>query len=200
VHTEAGARSQLTMTAASMPVGDYVIGYRFTDTVGNVLSSTILPVTRWDPLHISTIPYYLGPKVLFAKAVIYSEGVKNSLKTVLYQLSQNDRIVFEKKVASQEAIKGVDLSTTEIVPGQYKMVAKGFDTEGEEIARFEKELLRPEDPFWFVENYGTKNFVPKPWTPVKAEKKSCSIWGRTYQFNGGFIPEQMTTFEEGLFA
>ncbi|HEX4054424.1 MAG TPA: glycoside hydrolase domain-containing protein [Tepidisphaeraceae bacterium] len=60
-------------------------------------------------------------------------------------------------------------------------------------------------PVWLGNKIGISDKVPKPWTPVEAKassdgKATFNVWGRSYQYDGGLFPSQITALNNPLLA
>jgi hypothetical protein len=70
--------------------------------------------------------------------------------------------------------------------------------DGEEIAVLK--LKVPARPAWDGLAVKMEDSVPTPFTPVKAEKKSASVWGRKYSFGAGGFLDQIEAAGRKLLA
>jgi len=52
---------------------------------------------------------------------------------------------------------------------------------------------------WENNDLGIDRTVPKPWTPVEVEGKTLRVWGRSFQYGKGVLPEQIVTQGQELF-
>lgn len=61
-----------------------------------------------------------------------------------------------------------------------------------------KELVAKEA--WKNNTIGLDHEVPVPWTPLKVEGTSVSVWGRSFAFAGASLPVQLVSQEEEILA
>ena len=54
---------------------------------------------------------------------------------------------------------------------------------------YEKQPL----PEWYDNTIGITDKAPKPFTPVKRQDNTISVWGRSYAFGKRLFPEQIAT-------
>lgn len=198
-HVPAGGRAILNM-ASKAAVGDYLIGYKFRLADGSMLAEGLLPATRWDPLHVEIVPYYLKADLIDVNLTIHSGDVRSRINDITCRMLQNDKTVLETHTTLEGASSGIDLSTKDIVPGQYRLEVIAVDDAGNTLSQFSRDLHRPEPPFWAVKQYGFANFVPEPWTPVEASDNKASVWGRDYHFDKAFLPRQIVSQGHELLA
>ena len=56
------------------------------------------------------------------------------------------------------------------------------DSAGTELARSDTQRYNRTAPVWLGNNYGKGDYVPAPWTPLKANREKTEVWGRTYTY------------------
>jgi hypothetical protein len=90
--------------------------------------------------------------------------------------------------------KAVEISTADLLVGQYQLDIKVFAADT--LIAEEKDIpyVKQPLPSWLGNRYGY-NFttVPAPFTPVKRESTSVSVWERKYDFGNKILPMQITT-------
>lgn len=71
--------------------------------------------------------------------------------------------------------------------------------EGGKLADFAQEFLR-EKPEWWQNSLGKNHHVPKPWTPVRVEENTASVWGRDFLLQNSGLPAQISSSGGNLLA
>ncbi|MGA2618240.1 MAG: glycoside hydrolase domain-containing protein [Thermoguttaceae bacterium] len=87
-------------------------------------------------------------------------------------------------------------STAGIAPGAYTLSAVVRST-GKVLAREEQTVKLAPKAAWWNNRYGyddvDQDRVPYPWTDMKVEGETVQVWGRSYRFGKGLLPEQIST-------
>jgi len=84
-------------------------------------------------------------------------------------------------------------------PGDY-VVRASVKERGQTVAQTSLEVVIPEKPVWWENRLGISDRPPPPWTPVRTEHNSISVWGREYRFGSGPLPSQVLSNGRPLFA
>ena len=105
------------------------------------------------------------------------------------------RIVAKESVLLKQQKTEVKLKLSASLPaGTYMLAAKSGKIE------VETPMRRP-DQAPYLAHLGADHTVPEPWTPVKElEAKRFQVWGRTYEFKSGPLPEQVIHGKDRLLA
>jgi|GEM_PF-6185490 hypothetical protein len=196
----ANGRIGLNLTTADVPVGGYVIGYRFKTSDNRILSEGLLPGERFLPVQLDIVPYYLVNETVVAQVKVRNDALAAKLAEFEVRIIQNGKTLAKNRDTARNGYDGLIVSAKDIKPGAWYCELSGYDSTGKEIAKAKKDVLRPEPPFWAVERYGTSNFVPEPWTPVAAEGNTVDVWGRTYTFNDSFLPSSIVSLGKEIMA
>ncbi|MFW6060860.1 MAG: hypothetical protein ACODAQ_11820, partial [Phycisphaeraceae bacterium] len=197
---EPGHRKPLNLTATDTPAGDYVIAYRARTDDDRTIAAGLIPARQWEPVELATVPYFLHAEQLDLRLSLHTQRLREQVQRVRIRLEQDEQTRAERTVAIDEVLEGIGLPTDEIAPGPYYVAVEGLSEEGEVVTQVRQSRYRPDPPFWAVQDHGERAFVPDPWTPVEAAADRTRIWGRTYQFDDGFLPAQMVSQDESLFA
>ncbi|MCF7854741.1 MAG: LamG domain-containing protein [Candidatus Pacebacteria bacterium] len=92
------------------------------------------------------------------------------------------------------------LDVKELAPGRYGVKVTATH-DGEPIAHTQTvafERIEPEE--WMTNTYGADDVVLPGFKPLKADGTVVSMWGRTYDFNAGIMPVQITNQEYDMLA
>lgn len=195
-----GGRVGFNLTTSDVPIGGYVIGYRFKTSDNQMLCEGLLPGERFLPVQLDIVPYYLVNETIAALVKVRGDALSAKLKEFEVRILQDGKVLAKKRGIAKEAYEGLILPSKNIKPGFYCCELRGFDSNGAEIVKVKKNIQRPTPPFWVVERYGTSNFVPKPWIPVSAKDKIVKVWGRTYKFDRGFLPSSIVSQGKEIMA
>lgn len=194
------SRTPLLLTTANAPAGGYIIAYTATDADEQPLMAGLVPAMRSDPIEVAVVPYFLEPELLDITLSLHTQAMREQAHRVRMRLLQDEQVVAEDIFDAGDTRESVTLRTDDLQPGAYRLDVVVYDDAGKAIGQLERNLYRPEPPRWTIETPGTRAFVPQPWTPVEADVRQVAVWGRTYQFGDSFLPAQITTQEEPLFA
>ncbi|MFW6059465.1 MAG: glycoside hydrolase domain-containing protein [Phycisphaeraceae bacterium] len=201
VHTVGAGESLVAdWSTAPSPAGDYLVAYRAVDDEGRVLFSGMTSAVRWNPIHVETTPYYLHAEQLDTRISVHTSDLIERARRARVAVHQRGEVVSEQVVDMSAAGDGVGLDVASVTPGDYHLQVTALDESGQTLAETEQVLQRPEPPFWATQQYGLASFVPEPWTPVEAEGNTGRVWGREYVFEGSFLPAQIISQGEPLFA
>ncbi|MFA9480078.1 hypothetical protein ACERK3_17525 [Phycisphaerales bacterium AB-hyl4] len=199
VDAVAGGRTGLNLSAVDVPAGDVLIAYHVTDAEGHVLGSALVPTVQREPIFLSVVPYFLSSEKLDLSVSLHSDQLRGRVHEAEVMLTQDGQTLEEGRYPIDEAMEQVLFSSEGIAEGGYELMVRLLDANGEVAGELLETLYRPV-PDWVKNQPGTSAFVPPPYEPVEAAADYARIWGREYRFDGSFLPSQMVSQEEGLFA
>ncbi len=108
----------------------------------------------------------------------------------------------EKTVEALPSASGSTLLDVKALPdGKYTLAVQVKGKEGvvqQQMIPFEKQPL----PEWLGNTLGISDTPPPPWTDVQVakEKDAISVWGRTYEYAGRLLPEQIVNQGKAMLA
>ena len=83
---------------------------------------------------------------------------------------------------------------------KYRLTITAHAPGGEALARRHIPLCVHGPPDCIDPTAGVSNKVLPPWTPMTAERKQVTCWGRTYDFSQGFLPNAIHTRGQQVLA
>lgn len=120
--------------------------------------------------------------------------------TAILESRQGERIADLGKVPFRREGMSLEQSLPELAPlSPYQVRVRLLDGErvlAEETAPF----ATPARPEWAGTREGLPEGVPTPWTPVRLNGRKVDVWGRTYSFRTGPVPDGIMSRGEELLA
>lgn len=190
----------LTLGKPDLP-GNYLVAWRFADEkTGQVISSGVYPFGISPPLKAELEYHYLVGRTVKARTRITPEiaAQADSLRfTVL-----RDGVEMATGMAEDPAV-GEDVEvifpTADWSPGDYLLKVESL-REDRVTATGKTPFRKPEAPFWWGTDAGKLIEVSWPWTPVEADGRTTSVWGRTLQWGVPPLPARIVSQETELLA
>jgi hypothetical protein len=197
-----GVRIDLPMKDGAPVAGDYEA--RLALTAGAVTCTDI------------TVPFTIRPKLEIAlrKCFLEDSKVIVQVSTPGVQLPEGQGVLqvqlltaegqVAKDVVAALPAQGksaeVTLPMAGLASGQYAVRAVATDANGAEVGRASTPFELPAKPAWLGSKEGLTDKVLPPWTPVKVDGRTVSVWGRTYEFEGMPLPSAVTTAGASVLA
>lgn len=134
------------------------------------------------------------------KKVYVAADAGNALseRAVRYRFEVVDTAL--KVIATTEAPAQNGFAETLVVapalaPGKWQARAVPLDTKGKELGSAMSDSWEwPADATWLGNTLGVTDRIQPPWTPIERDGLTLKVWGRDYQFKGGFgLPQQITS-------
>lgn len=190
----AGERRALELVE-SQPSGEFLALFEFEDAAtGTPLGRGATPFRVDMPLALTLEPYWLNAQRMAITADLTKVEVTESASLTIAILDeQGERAYAEDvlRVDESDFEASVDLPVDDMEPGYYLVRATLEDEDGEELARNDEAIERPQTPEWHGNDYGRRMEVSHPWEPLTAEGEGVAeVWGRTYEL-GRVFPERI---------
>lgn len=168
---------------------------------GNLYSASF-PFFTEDLLqleYIYTLPEKQILKLRFKQLALTCRG-----KSYIVNINVFDKTgkkVLQKSFQKEEANYEVELSTSDLMPGNYNIQIFLQDPDGNIISSISKDYkIFPVNPAWEGNKIGITEKVPPPWIPIVASEESVKCWGREYSFKNSFLPSQICSQGKDLLA
>lgn len=192
-----GATLPLEIRKPALP-GHYLAAYQISDACGRVIAAWVLPVIRNAPLAARLDYYYTTGKCVVANIKM---PLSSPPERVVCRILDQGRTVTEVAVPGGKPGEtlSLPLSTAEMKPGKYVLMVEGLKN-GVQENSFTLEFEKPQDPDWLNSSAGKGDFVPRPWTPVRAETGRVAVWGREFVWNNTLFPVSIQSQGEELLA
>ena len=93
------------------------------------------------------------------------------------------------------------IAYSDLPAGDYRVIADIADAQGASLGTAEGALVVPEDPGrWLGNTIGISDTPPAPWTDLRADASSVTVWGRTYRLGELGLPYAIETQGESILA
>ncbi len=88
-----------------------------------------------------------------------------------------------------------------MAPGSYTARVTLLDARGNKLATSASDPYALPATRWLYNTSGVSDAIQPPWTPITRNGDALQVWGREYQFSGGFgLPRQITSQGQALLA
>ncbi len=189
--------------AGKLSYGEYLARYEVRDRKGAILAAGASVFRNDPPLALRIEPYWLYAQLIDVFADLRKTGLAGTgtLKAEVLPAAGGGQPL-------KSASRTVTLATPQaklhlpvegLKPGSYKLRVSLADESGRSLATNEMNFVRPEFPEWYRNDLGNRVEVPRPWTPIKVDGTTVSMWGRTYDLSGVF-PVSVTSRNQAVLA
>lgn len=190
ISVPAGERRALEVVESASP-GEFVALFRFTDSAtGEPLGKGATPFRVDMPLALSLAPYWLNAERMMIEADLSKVAVPEEGSLTVAILDEAQEQTFAERtleVSEGDFSAELELPVDAMDPGFYQVRATLRDAEGNELARNDEAIERPETPEWHDNDYGKQMEVSHPWTPLEATGDGVvEMWGRRYELGDVF--------------
>jgi len=134
--------------------------------------------------------------------VIQSDADPHALNLTAQITDSNGKTAREITVSSLPALSGSTLADIKTLPdGKYTIeikVSDGNNVLQQQALTYDKQPL----PDWLGNSLGISDTPPQPWTAIQVDqtKDALSVWGRTYDYAGNLLPEQIINQGKDMLA
>ena len=183
--------------------GKYIVSYVFRDQNDAIIAKGLVFFKNQFPISFNLTPYFLTRNIIEINSELKDTPPPNAILVMtVYESGNPDRLVMEKEVevkGRQSFIEELDTTNWQensTYHLNFKLI-EGTALLAEDAMVFN----RPENPVWHQNIFGKKQFIPKPFTPLRYEEGCISVWGRTISLGNNFLPSQIISQnQELLFA
>ena len=202
VTVPANTTKQVALVAPDTP-GNYLVGVVLKRN-GVMQTAMNVPFVVTVPLNITVKSYLYSANVLAYTADLRRVREKITEKSTL---SLDARLGEKGKVVATANHKG--LAGKEEVQGELKLqptsgatyyVTAAIRDGGKEVARNSTPLILAKKPAWIGNQVGRSTFVPRPWTPLKADAKRIDTLTIRYDWRRGSIFPAVKVKGKEIFA
>ncbi|MCM8768769.1 MAG: DUF6067 family protein [Candidatus Omnitrophica bacterium] len=188
VEIAAGRSDYLSFSVPAEP-GHYLVVYRLA-AGERILTAALTPFKVTLPLAIRVEFYPYSSGTMF-----YQVDLKRLTQRLRGGVSLEVSLIQEGKILTRKEV-GVD--SREQIRGEFHLkkpvgtyLVKASLKEGTTtLAENSEPVIVPETPGWLGNQIGKRVAVPEPWTPVRAKKDTCEVWGRKFSWKqDNFLPE-----------
>ncbi len=185
-------------------VGDYVLGYTFTDAeTGRVLAAHVVPYKVLPAFKLTLTPYFLAYGRIRVDARLAER--EDQPAHIVLTLKVDDSTIDEAAIDLSQRPAGVHsayMDTTAWPADATGVVeARLLDAEGTLLETTSARLHRPPTPHWWDRRRGMSTIVPDPFESVRSEtNNSASVWSRRVVFGDNGLPASITARGDELLA
>lgn len=174
---------------------------KVTDASGEVLYQAQRPYVPQPPITCTVKTFPDNDRLeVFADVSNYQESPLANLRAEIRLIGPAGKPVKTDAInIFGSVIEQRNLPLSPLPAGKIEVRAALFDREtrvSEFVTSFEKLVPGP----WYGNKLGKDDLVIAPFTPVKVEGQSVSVWGRTYRWDNSLFPVQVTSTGEDLLA
>ncbi|MBC7327499.1 hypothetical protein H5T87_05220 [bacterium] len=124
---------------------------------------------------------------------VSSDVLSEKMKRIELSLLKNGNEVLRKE-CKVEGGKGEDeIRVAHLPEGDYELLIKVYDGEGNLLASQKESLTIPQRPAWLGSKAGITDEVLPPWTPIKVNGDNIEVWNRSYTFGEDGLPKSIVS-------
>lgn len=167
-----------------------------------------------DPLLALSREFRVLPDLLFDYSVdcvkgeiyfeLHAKGLRGGKRKGILEVAKehDPAVLFDTEFAIESGQQlTVTVPLAKLADGDHLVDVRVLDAEGMTgIEMIEKVTLFQKEPYWLGNQYGLDDWVPPPWTPVKYEAGTASVWARKHVFRNSLFPAQIESDGGDLLA